>query len=88
MTDFRLMCENKGQDFDEVTKTNPELSLPKIVSKTEAIIYDWVYNHFGTNEAMNPSWNITALADELDAKLKDNTYTQEHTVMYYEPNDN
>lgn len=32
----------------------------------EKIIYEWVKTNFGESEADDPSWNIKALADELD----------------------
>lgn len=32
----------------------------------EKIIYEWVKTNYGKSEADDPSWNIKALADELD----------------------
>ena len=31
---------------------------------------------------MNPSWNISALADEIDAQQQNPKYTPEYTVAY------
>ena len=46
---------------------------PEKVSLIEALIYNWVRNNFGRSEAMEPSWNISALAEYLHNNLlKDN----------------
>lgn len=73
--------QNKGKDFQEVSQYNCEV--PKEVSKTEAIIYDWVATHFGETEACDPSWNIHSLAECID-KYKDKEYKQQYTVAYDE----
>lgn len=83
MNTQREMLENKGKDFNEFGLEDfKELDIPERVSKTEAIIFNWVTEHFGITEAMNPSWNISALADEIDAQQQNPKYTPEYTVAY------
>ena len=36
------------------------------VSTVEKTIYNWVKRNFGEPEANNPSWDISALADEIN----------------------
>lgn len=55
--------------------------IPKKVSVTEAIIYDWVVDHFGESEAEDPSWNIHMLAKHIDKEYNEN-YKPKHTVKY------
>jgi hypothetical protein len=74
------MIENKGKDYQEVTQYN--YNVPKHVSKIEAIIYDYVANHYGTNEACNPSWNINQLSEYVENNINNENYKQEHTVAY------
>ncbi len=57
------------------------MEIPEKVSKLEAIIYDWVYEHFDHSEAEDPSWNISMLAEEIEEKLN-KPYKQKHTVAY------
>jgi hypothetical protein len=71
--------ENKGTN--NIQEDENELFVPKEISKTEAIIYDWVYTHFGRSEAIDPSWNIGVLAEHIE-KCKDLDYKQKYTVMY------
>lgn len=71
---------NKGKDFKEVSQYDVEI--PQVVSETEAIIYDWVCDHFGTTEACDPSWNISMLAAHIDKCKAEGNYKQEHTVIY------
>ncbi len=44
-----------------IAKTHPKY--------IEQIIYDWVGESFGINEAEDPSWNIKLLASELQTEL-------------------
>lgn len=55
--------------------------VPKDISKTEAIIYDWVVEHFGESEAEDPSWNIHLLAQYIDEQSI-GEYEQKNTVKY------
>lgn len=55
--------------------------IPKEVSVTETIIYDWVVEHFGESEAEDPSWNIHALAEAIDENWNEN-YKQKYPVRY------
>lgn len=74
---------NIGKDFDNFGPEDfKELEIPENVNKIEAIIYDMISTHYGNYEAMNPSWNIHMLAQEINAKLKDEQYVQEYTVAY------
>ena len=78
------MAKNKSQiDIDiidpilENNLENYELEedeyAPEKVSLIEALIYNWVRNNLGRSEAMEPSWNISALAEYLHNNLlKDN----------------
>lgn len=59
-----------------------DYDVPVEVSVTEAIIYDWVVEHYGKSEAVSPSLNITALAQHLDEMLNKDSYKQVNTVMY------
>jgi hypothetical protein len=59
-----------------------DYDVPVEVSVTEAIIYDWVVEHYGKSEAVSSSWNITALAQHLDEMLNKDSYKQVNTVMY------
>ena len=63
------------QDRDEL------YDIPKKVSVTEAVIYDWVVDHFGTSEAEDPSWNIHLLAEHLNKKCTEK-YKQKHPIRY------
>ena len=86
------MIENKGtEDYLEVmledTNTNPDgaYDIPKEVSETEAMIYDWVVDRYGNDEAELPSWNIAELAkyiDENRSKGGEEKYRQNFTVAY------
>lgn len=51
-----------GDMLDELEDDVPEIAW---------IIYDYVCEHFGTNEADDPSWYITPLAQHIEAKLKE-----------------
>lgn len=55
--------------------------VPRDISKTEAIIYDWVVDNFGESEAEDPSWNIRALAQHIDEQSI-GEYEQQNTVKY------
>ena len=84
--------KNKGkEDYLEVmledTNTNPDgaYDIPKEVSETEAMIYDWVVDRYGNDEAEYPSWNITELAKFIDknrSKEGEEKYRQNFTVAY------
>ena len=84
--------KNKGkEDYLEVmledTNTNPDgaYDIPKEVSETEAMIYDWVVDKYGNDEAEYPSWNITELAKFIDknrSKEGEEKYRQNFTVAY------
>ena len=41
------------------------------------IIYNWVADNFGTSEAEEPSWDIHALADELNKHFHELYWQQE-----------
>lgn len=43
--------------------------LEEIISPVEWAIYDWVLEHFGDNEANNPSWDIQELAKHLNKEF-------------------
>lgn len=38
-------------------------------AKLERIIFGWVEKNFGTSEALDPSWDISALAKEILERL-------------------
>ena len=64
-----------------------DYEVPDTITQTEAIIYDWIVHHYGSNEAENPSWNISELALFLEdmQQLLINTkskYEQKNTVKY------
>lgn len=67
-------------NINEVVDTDM-YEVPKDVSKTEAIIYDWVVDHFGESEAEDPSWNIHLLAQHIDEQSI-GEYKQQNTVKY------
>ncbi len=46
-------------------------------SVIEQLIYKWVEKNFGKSEADNPSWNIEALAEELDKHFHELYWQQE-----------
>lgn len=71
---------NKGKDFEDID--TEVCSYQKEISETEAIIYDWVAEHFGETEAMDPSWNITLLAEHIDKCKAKGNYKQKYTVVY------
>lgn len=64
-----------------------EYEIPSKITETEAMIYDWVVEHFGCSEAEDPSWNISALAAYIE-DMRDlqqstgTTYKQSNTVKY------
>lgn len=77
------MIEN---DLTEIIDAD-EYEVPGEVSETEAIIYDWVYDNFGESEAVDPSWNIHALAEYIDEvkeslASKNIKYSKKHTIKY------
>lgn len=79
----KQMLENKGKDFHNFGQEDFEfMDIPEKVSKVEAIIYHWVAEHYGIDEAMIPAWNITALADEIEKKIDEPNYVLEDTVAY------
>lgn len=43
----------------------------------KTIIYDWVAKNFGESEADDPSWDIDALADELNNHFHEMYWQQE-----------
>lgn len=45
--------------------------------KIYTIIYNWVAESFGTSEAEEPSWDIHALADELNKHFHELYWQQE-----------
>jgi hypothetical protein len=45
--------------------------------ETAWIIYDYVCQNFGDNEADDPSWYITPLAFAIEAAQKDNKYRED-----------
>lgn len=51
----------------------------ELATKIRNIIYDYVYESFGTSEANNPSWYIPILAEEIANKLLDKNYKPAHT---------
>ena len=57
-------------------------------SKIKDIIYEWVKKNFGESEADDPSWNIEALAEELNKHQHELYWQQEleylkEDVEYY-----
>ena len=86
------MIKNKGtEDYLEVISEDADIDpdgaydIPQQVSETEAMIYDWVVNRYGNNEAELPSWNIADLAkyiDENRSKGDKEKYKQTFTVAY------
>ena len=58
-----------------------EYFYPKEVSKLHAIIYDYVCDGFGQNEAENPTWDIYSLAKHIHKTLG-KPYKQKHRVGY------
>ena len=74
------MIKNKGKDHQEIAQYDN--NIPKHISKIEAIIYDYITNHYGATEACNPSWNINQLAEYIEANIDNPDYKQEWTVVY------
>lgn len=55
--------------------------VPDEISPIEAIIYDWVEEHYG--EAEDASWCIPELAEHIEETLKSGSvYKQNNTVKY------
>lgn len=76
---LETVCEDADIDPDE------EYDIPQQVSETEAMIYDWVVDRYGNDEAELPSWNIADLAkyiDENKSKGDKEEYKQTFTVAY------
>ncbi len=74
---------NKCDDIERLQEIG--LCIPKTVSVLEAIIYDYVVEHFGESEAQNPSWDITSLAawiQNYQEEMNNKAYEQLHTVAY------
>lgn len=62
---------------------NDYYEVPENVSFFEAVIFDWVAEHYGLNEAQDGSWCIPELAEHLESVLKSGKkYQQKHTVSY------
>ena len=82
------MTENKSQiDIidpiiaNKSAKKYDDYYEPKTIRKLHAMIYDWVSENYGHNEAEDPSWSIVALAYFLHEHLLDD-YVQKITVGY------
>ena len=60
---------------------NKEFYTPKTIRRLHAMIYDWLCNHYGPEEAQNPYWSIVALANYLHENLLDD-YEQQDPVVY------
>jgi hypothetical protein len=79
-----ILNGNKCDDIERLQEIG--LYIPKTVSVLEAIIYDYVVEHFGESEAQNPSWDITSLAAWIqnyqEEMNNDKAYEQLHTVAY------
>ena len=76
---LETVCEDADIDINE------EYDIPQQVSETEAMIYDWVVDRYGNDEAELPSWNIADLAKYLDenrSKGDKEEYKQTFTVAY------
>ena len=74
---------NNGADDKSISKSAyKDYYRPPVVNKVEAVIYDFVYKHYGYSEASNPSWDIPQLANTINTALADENYKQEHTVLY------
>ena len=72
--------ENGGIDLD-YCKKYLGLNVPVEVSKTEAIIYDWVYENYGESEVELPSYDLTKLAKYINDNINTD-YKQQHAVAY------
>lgn len=68
--ELRDLPENAtaGDMLDELEAAVPEIAW---------IIYDYVAEHFGDNEADDPSWAITPLAAHIESVLANNTYRED-----------
>lgn len=53
--------------------------------KVRDIIYNYVYEHFGSSEANDPSWYIPKLAEEIVDRLHDENWKPQ--FEYYNIND-
>lgn len=51
--------------------------LEEDVPKIAWIIYDYVCEHFGDNEADDPSWAITPLAAHIEQELENSNYRED-----------
>lgn len=72
--------ENSGIDLD-YCKECLDLNVPTEVSKTEAIIYDWVYENYGESEVQLPAYDLTKLAKYINDNINTD-YKQQHAVAY------
>lgn len=72
--------KNSGIDLDYCVKCL-DLNVPTEVSKTEAIIYDWVYENYGESEVQLPSYDLTKLAKYINDNINTD-YKQQHAVAY------
>lgn len=79
-----ILNGNKCDDVERLQEIG--LYIPKTVSVLEAIIYDYVAEHFGEEEAQNPSWDITSLGAWIQNHQEEisnsKSYEQLHTVAY------
>ena len=87
-----LMIENlpilKGEETNpDEYKDYGDLISPRKVSVLHAIIYDWVMDVYGENEAYNPSWDIADLVQHIRHNLWP-CYEQRHCVTYSKENHN
>lgn len=69
---FAKLPDSQLQDAREnATVTDMLNELEADIPEMAWIIYDYVCENFGDNEADDPSWYITPLARHIEAKLKE-----------------
>lgn len=65
---FKLIPDEELRDLRENATASDMLDeIESRVSKMERIIYDWVAENFGDNEAFDPSWDIGLLAERINS---------------------
>lgn len=57
----------------------------EMIVKIRDIIYNYIYEQFGSSEANDPSWYIPTLAEEIVDRLYDENWKPQYE--YYNVND-
>jgi len=68
---FLLIPEEELPEPRENAMASDQLDeLEQRVTPLEREVFNWVAEHFGENEALDPSWDIGALTNHIESKFE------------------